>query len=371
VTVTFSCTDAISGVTQFPQPQTFSSNVKGATATATCTSVAGTTATATYGPINIDTTTPAIQFAGISPTPNGSGWNNTAVTATWSCSDSVSGPVAATVTQTVSQNGAGQSATGTCTNLAGATASNTRSGINIDTTKPTVTGTPSSQPNANGWWSAPVTITWSCTDNVSGVASQPQAQTFSSNVRGGTATATCTSVAGTTGTGTYSPINIDMSAPAIQFAAVSPSPNAHGWNNTPVTVSWSCSDSVSGPVSATVSQTVSAEGAGQSATGTCTNLAGFTASNTHSGVNIDLTPPQVQLISPVNGFNYTQGQTIAASYSCADGLSGVATCTGTLPSGTRITLSNTGTFTFTVTATDQAGNQTTATNTYNVVPGTR
>ena len=58
-----------------------------------------------------------------------------------------------------------------------------------------------------------------------------------------------------------------------------------------MTVTWTCQDGLSGPVDATVSEVVSTEGSNQSATGTCEDLAGNTASDTHDGINIDETDP--------------------------------------------------------------------------------
>ena len=363
VTITWQCSDSVDGTSQTIS-KTVSSDGANQTVTATCTNQAGASVTASQT-VSVDTTPPSIHVLGVSPAPNSAGWNSGPVTVTWSCTDAVSGPVSGTVSQTVSQNGAGQSATGTCTDAAGNSAMNTQSGINIDSGVPVVTASPSSPPNGNGWWRGSVTITFQCTESVSGVATAPQPQTFSSNVSGGSATGTCISVAGKSASATYSSINIDTTAPVIAPLPLSPTPGG-GWNNTPVTVSWACSDTVSGPVAGTVSQTLGAEGAGQSSTGTCADKAGNQASNTQTGINIDMTPPQIEFVSPRNGFTYPKGATIGASYSCSDGLSTVASCSGDVPSGTTMTLGTAGTFSFTVTAVDHAGNRTTVTHSYTV-----
>src|SRR5205814_10154382 len=75
----------------------------------------------------------------------------------------------------------------------------------------------------------------------------------------------------------------DTTSPTITLVSRTPA-NANGWNNGPVTVTWSCADSGSGPVAPRVSRTVGAEGANQSATGTCADLAGNTASATATGI---------------------------------------------------------------------------------------
>ena len=92
------------------------------------------------------------------------GWNKTNVTVEWSCTDSGSGVVSSSVTETVSTEGSGQSATGTCTDHAGNTASDTRIGINIDLTKPTISAAATTSPNGAGWYNGNVTVHFTCTD---------------------------------------------------------------------------------------------------------------------------------------------------------------------------------------------------------------
>ena len=55
-----------------------------------------------------------------------------------------------------------------------------------------------------------------------------------------------------------------------------PSPNGNGWHNTDVTVTFTCSDALSGVASCPAPITVTAEGAGQVVTGTAVDKAGNT-----------------------------------------------------------------------------------------------
>ena len=59
---------------------------------------------------------------------------------------------------------------------------------------------------------------------------------------------------------------------------------------------------------------------------------------------------------------------VKAAYSCSDSGSGVASCNGTQPNGATVNtgLGALGPHTFTVTATDQAGNTSAVTNSYTV-----
>lgn len=166
----------------------------------------------------------------------------------------------------------------------------------FDNTAPVITPTISGTAGSNGWYTSNVTVTWSVTDAESGIASSNGCSTsnLTSETTGITLTCSASNSAGLSSSASVT-IKIDKTNPAISFVSRLPVPNINGWNNTDVTVNWSCTDSFSGPVSATVSQTVSTEGANQSATGTCQDLAGNIATATQSGINIDKTNPTLNL----------------------------------------------------------------------------
>src|SRR5207247_11774 len=103
--------------------------------------------------------------------------------------------------------------------------------------------------------------------------------------------------------------------------------NTNDWNNSPMTITFQCSDSVSGlaagsPPAPTV---VSTDGAGQSLTGTCSDLAGNSASLTVQDINIDMTPPSIAAsrVPQPNQFGWNDGP-VTVSFQCVDGLSGLA-----------------------------------------------
>jgi hypothetical protein len=83
----------------------------------------------------------------------------------------------------------------------------------------------------------------------------------------------------------------------------------------------------------------------------------------------DTTNPAITLNSPTDGATYTQGQNVTANYSCSDDTSSGSdlSCSGTVPSGSPLDTSSAGTKTFSVSATDKAGNTETKTVSYNVV----
>ena len=80
----------------------------------------------------------------------------------------------------------------------------------------------------------------------------------------------------------------------------------------------------------------------------------------------DTAPPVIDVQAPADGATYGLGSTVSASYTCSDDVSGVATCSGTRPSGSALDTSQAGTFTFQVTATDNAGHTTSRLISYSV-----
>lgn len=353
VAVQWNCSDALSGATTPNTTNIVSTEGANQSTTGTCTDNAGNTSTNTRSGINIDKTAPNTVFASQTPAPNAAGWNNTNVTVNWNCTDAVSGPVNSTVSQTLTTEGSNLSATGTCTDVAGNNSSNTRSGIKIDKTAPSITfnnRTPA--PNAAGWNNTNVTVNWNCADTLSGPASPTASQLISAEGSNLSSTGTCTDAAGNTASNTQSGISIDKTAPTITFVSRTPAPNAAGWNNTNVTVNWSCADALSGATSPTTSQVLSTEGANLSSIGTCSDLAGNSASNTQSGIRIDKTAPTITFASRTTpnaaGWNNTN---VTVNWNCADALSGATSpTTSQLLTVEGANLSSTGT------CSDVAGN---------------
>ncbi len=156
-------------------------------------------------------------------------------------------------------------------------------------------------------------------------------------------------------------VEVDTTKPVITGSSAPP-PNSLGWNNTDVTVSFSCVDTgaiQSGIAINTVAgETVTTEGKNQSVTntGACIDVAGNTADPvTVSNINIDKTPPVVTITLPGTD-KYVLNQSITATWSATDALSGVVS---PVSGSVSIDTSSVGTKTFTLpagTATDKAGN---------------
>ncbi len=355
VTVTFSGTDANSGIAFCTSPVTITTEGPNQPAAGSCTDVAGNTDTESVN-VSIDKTAPLVT-ASLIPNPNGNGWNSSGVLVIFQGSDPGGSGVpflgCSPFLGGSNSEGANQSSSSTCTDRAGNSASLTVF-FNIDLTNPVATATKSPAPNANGWNNTDVVVTFNGTDNVSGIASCTPPATVSTEGTNQSRSGNCTDEAGRiSNTATASNINIDKTPPTITFVSRTPA-NANGWNNSSVTVNWSCSDSRSGVVSGSVSQTVSSEGANQSATGTCTDLAGNSSSSTQSGINIDLTNPTLNLPSNITEeATGPAGAIVNYSASASDNLDTTPTFGCAPASGGTYAL---GTTNVNCSATDDAGN---------------
>lgn len=166
--------------------------------------------------------------------------------------------------------------------------------IKIDKAAPTVTASPNPAPNADGWNITNVTVSFTCNDAMSGIESCQAPIEVVSEGAGQVISGTARDFAGLMATASAT-VNIDKTVPVIT-ASVGPAPNVYGWNNTDVTVTFTCSDTLSGIFFCPAPVTVTTEGAGQVITGTAVDIAGNTATASMT-LNIDKTPPSIPSLS--------------------------------------------------------------------------
>ena len=103
--------------------------------------------------------------------------------------------------------------------------------------------------------------------------------------------------------------------------------------------------------------------AAQSATGTAKDFADNVGSATVSGINIDNENPTITDVNVAGGF-YKLGTAPAPTCTATDSFSGLSSCKVTVSGGNA---NGVGTFTWTATAIDKAGNSATQSGTYKVV----
>ncbi len=86
-----------------------------------------------------------------------------------------------------------------------------------------------------------------------------------------------------------------------------------------------------------------------------------------AGNRVDRRAPSISVPSPADGATFTLRQIVAAGYGCADGGSGVASCSGPVADGARIDTATVGAKTFAVAARDAVGNTASSSHAYRVI----
>jgi hypothetical protein len=331
--------------------------------------------------------------AQVSPaSPNGAnGWYTSAPTLTWQgfgapaftktgCDD---GPVAAEGLSTLSCS----VTTNAAPILTSGPVSET---VKLDSVAPDTSASvsPPAPDLANGWYGSAPTVTLSASDATSGVAAtsytvdggSPQAYSGPFTV---SAEGTHTIVYGSTdNAGNVEAqhtltVKVDLNAP-VTTPSISPA-EQHGWYASP-TVTLSADDGagsgvdhISYSVDGGAFQTYSGPLSGFS-TGNhfvqfrATDVAGRIESTKLVAFKADSDLPTANIARPKDGSDFKLGQVVKASYKCTDKgkQSGLASCVGDVPKGSPIDTSSVGDHTFTVTATDNAGNVQAVTTHYHV-----
>ncbi len=154
---------------------------------------------------------------------------------------------------------------------------------------------------------------------------------------------------------------VDTTAPTI-VATPSPAANANGWNNTAVTVSFTCTDSGTGVDNAASPLTPVVLTASGTATGTCMDRAGNIATASYTA-QIDTVAPTVTFSG--NAGTYGILKTVAITSAATDDLSGIGSTSGTGANGPAWSF-GAGPHTLTAQATDKAANLGSATTTFTI-----
>jgi parallel beta-helix repeat protein len=276
--------------------------------------------------LKLDTEPPTIT-AKLEPRPTAQGWNNSDVRVTFECIDNLSGIAScSSEPKTLTQEGKDQPVTGEAVDNMGNRASTTVK-VSIDKTKPIIqAGSPRGTLGNEGWYRSDVTVPFTATDNLSGFDPDGRLSASFEGTTSGEGTdryveGRIKDRAGNEADPvSLGPFKVDKTAPTVT-AELSPRPNAQGWNNTDVTVSFRCEDRVSGVARCSDPVRVTQEGR-QEIRGTGEDRAGNVGSVTVA-VNLDKTPPTGSLTIN-DGTDSTTSTTVTLRITANDPLSGVA-----------------------------------------------
>ena len=244
VAVHFTCSDAGSGLASCTPDSVLENEGANQSVTGSAVDHAGNTASATVSGINIDRTAPNTTI---------STWLTQDVPVTLAATDNLSG-VAATYytvdggalqsgTLTIDSEGA-HTITYWSVDAAGNAEAAQTATVQIDKTAPTISGSADRDANGAGWYNADVTVSFTCADDLSGVASCSQPQTLNEGANQ-SATGDATDNAGNAASVTVSGINVDKTAPTVTYSG-----NAGSYGvDQQVAINCTAGDSLSGVAS--------------------------------------------------------------------------------------------------------------------------
>jgi len=239
----------------------------------------------------------------------------------------------------------------------------------------TVSVSPSTPNGLNGWYTEPVGISTSASDNLSGVgqtrcAADPESAPASYTALPSGACA----VTNVTGDGTHhvyvasqdvagnnepvqdTTFKIDGTGPS-DSPLVSGSVGDNGWYTSDVSLAWNWSDAASGIDSPTCTTggSTSGEGAALTIDGSCKDKAGNSSSDSKS-FKVDKTKPTISAAAtaPPNGTNGWYTSNVTVHFTCADSVSGIPS--GGCPANQTLSTESSSVSSTAETVNDNAGN---------------
>ena len=217
------------------------------------------------------------------------GWFKTGVTVTWSFN-----PTGVTGTTGCAAGGVSEDTAGvtfTCTVNYGGSFVGSSVTVRKDSSPPGVNVSPARDPDSNGWYTKPVDVGVSGDDGASGVASCTGGGTYGGPDSGGaTVTGTCSDNAGNSASRTIR-IKYDGSPPTVTGGPTRP-PDANGWYNKPVDVTFTGSDAGSGVAECTPKALYQGPDAVPARlVGQCRDTAGHVSAPITVEFRYDATPP--------------------------------------------------------------------------------
>ena len=170
VPVSFSGSDATSGIAACTSPSYSGPDGASASVSGTCTDNAGNVSAPLSTSLKYDATAPSVT-ASPERGADRNGWYSAAVRVTGSGSDGVSGVASCTSSSYAGPDSAGAPVGVTCRDNAGNTSSPATAVLKYDATAPVVSATAERPPDAKGWYRKPVVVSFSGADAASGIDS--------------------------------------------------------------------------------------------------------------------------------------------------------------------------------------------------------
>jgi hypothetical protein len=313
--------------------------------------------------IKRDATAPTATGIAAGRAPDSNGWYNHAVGVTVSGTDATSGIASCTTTTYSGPDSGAASVSGTCTDNAGNVSGTKTLAFQYDATPPSVSAAPSRAADANGWYNHAVDVAFTGSDALSGVDSCTSGSYSGPDNGSASVAGTCRDKAGNSSGGSFG-LKYDSLPPSIDAGTPDRSPDAGGWYNHRLVVTFAGTDATSGVASCDTPAYEKPDDSTASLAGRCRDNAGNVSPTGTFVFKFDSTPPKVSDVI-VTSLDREVTLTWKASGDVAS-VKVLRTAGGAIPStvysGKRITTftdktaRNGNRYTYLITATDVAGN---------------
>jgi hypothetical protein len=193
--------------------------------------------------------------------------------------------------------------------------------IGIDSDSPTIKTLITPEINDAGWSNQDTTISFDCTDELSGIAECTESKTVSTEGQNQTVVGEAIDNAGNT-TQAQITLSLDKTLPSTNIE-IMPQANALAWNTSAVEFKYTCIDELSGISQCPENKVVSQEGASQLISAETIDIAGNSLLSEYI-LNLDTTPPNLnRIIQPAANAIGWHNSDVLLSYVCDDSLSGI------------------------------------------------
>jgi len=327
LSVSFSGTDATSGIDSCVPPQTYSGpDSANASVSGSCRDRAGNTGTRMFG-LSYDATAPQVTGANASRGPDHAGWYNHTLSISFTGTDATSGVDTCSQSTYSGPDDATAAVNGTCRDRAGNTSNSSTFNFQYDKTNPTVTAAPSRAPDLNGWYNHTLTVSFNGADAMSGLESCVPPVSYSGpDSASASVSGTCTDHAGNSGARSFG-FSYDDTAPQVTSATPSRSPDHGAWYNHTFSITFAGTDATSGVDTCTQATYSGPDDATASVNGTCRDRAGNTSTPSPFNFQYDETGPRVTP-TPARrpDSNGWYNHALAVSFAGTDATSGLDSC---------------------------------------------
>jgi hypothetical protein len=250
LSIAFAGADATSGIDSCTQASYSGPDSQNASVSGTCRDRAGNTSAASGFGFQYDETGPVVT-ATPSRSPDSNGWYNHELSVSFAGTDATSGIDSCVPPHSYSgPDSQNASVSGSCVDHAGNTSVHAFA-LSYDGTAPQAFGAPARQSDSNGWYNQAIRVAFDGTDATSGIDACTAPQVYSGpDAANASLNGDCTDRAGNTSAVATFSFGYDATAPQVA-ATPGRAPDANGWYNHALTVTFGGVDATSGVDSCT------------------------------------------------------------------------------------------------------------------------